>query len=208
MPGARRRIAAAAVAAAAAALAAAPAAGAHITLPSGPYRVELGWGSEPAISGSENFVDVGITGASGGPAAGARAALQVEVSFGAARTTLPLVPGEAPGRFRAVLVPTRPGGYAFHVTGTLDGRAIDVRAACSERTFDCVTPASEVQFPVKAPSSGELAQRVERELPRAERAADSAQSAKRVAVAALVVAALALAGAVTLAVRGRRKRTG
>lgn len=208
MPGARRRIAAAAVAAAAAALAAAPAAGAHVTRSSGPYRVELGWGREPAISGSENFVDVGVTQASGGPAAGGRADLQVEVSFGAARTTLPLVPAESPGRFRAVLVPTRPGAYAFHVTGTLGGRAIDVRAACSERTFDCVTPASEVQFPVKAPSSGELAQRVERELPRAERAAGSAQSAKRVAVAALCVAGLALAGAAGLAWRGRRKRAG
>ena len=50
LPGRSRRIAVAV--AAAAALAAPAAAQAHVTLPSGPFRVELGWAGEPAISGA------------------------------------------------------------------------------------------------------------------------------------------------------------
>jgi hypothetical protein len=182
-------------------------ASAHVTKTSGPFRVSMGWGNEPPIAGSANFVQVEISDASGAPVAAERSALDVQVSFGGVRVSLPLVPSERPGELRAPLVPTRPGSYAFHIGGTLRGRGIDLASTCSEATFDCVAPVSDLEFPVKDPSIGEVAQRVSRELPRAERAADTADSARRVAIAAIALAAIAVALAVAFALRSRRKRT-
>jgi hypothetical protein len=185
----------------------APGASAHVVERSGPYRVSMGWGNEPALSGSENFVEIGLADASGAPVPAPAGALDVEVGFGGAVRTLALAPGEEPGTFRAVLVPTRPGTYRFHVTGTVRGRAVDARAACSERTFDCVVDAAGAQFPAREPSSGEVAEKLDRQLPRAQREAkETADDARRLALVALVVAVLAVAAAVVLGVRGRRTR--
>lgn len=178
---------------------------AHVERKAGPFRVTMGWGREPARSGSENFVDVAVTDASGRPVEARAGALEVEVSFGQALITLPLVPAAGRGRFSAAIVPTRPGTYGFHVTGAIKGRNLDAEATCSGSTFDCVTDISEVQFPAKDPSTGALAQRLARALPRAERAEDSADSARSLAVVAIVVAALALAAAIALGLRARRK---
>jgi hypothetical protein len=180
-------------------------ASAHVERKSGPFRVTMGWGEEPARSGSENFVEVGVSDTSGAPVKARAGTLDVEVSFGQAVITLPLVPGHAPGQFRAVIVPTRPGTYGFHVTGPIKGRNIDAQAMCSASTFDCVTDISEVQFPARDPSTGQLAQRLARALPRAERAEDRADSARGIALGAIGVAGLALAAVIALAVRGRRK---
>jgi hypothetical protein len=182
-------------------LAAASGAAAHVTKVSGPFRVEMGWGNEPPLTGLDNFVDVRVSDASGAAVAVPAGALSVEVTYGDAGVTLPLVPDEQPGRLRGELVPTRPGTYAFHVTGTVQGRTLDVRATCSEATFECVNQSSDVEFPVKDPSTGELAQRLTRESDRVEQATDRVDSAKRIAIVAIAIAAAALG----LAALGRRK---
>src|SRR4051812_7092971 len=190
-------------------LALAPSASAHVVEASGPYRVSMGWGVEPALSGSQNFVDVGLTDAAGRPVIAPARSLTVQVTFGTAVKTLPLEPSDDPGGYRAVLVPTRPGTYGFHVSGTVRGGAVDVRATCSERTFDCVEDPAALQFPAREPSAGEVARRADREVARARRAADdSADGARNLALAALVVAVAALALAVILVVRARRPRPG
>jgi hypothetical protein len=178
---------------------------AHVEKSSGPYALTLGWGNEPALTGAENSVEVEVARA-GAPVAVKAGALEAEVSFGPATKTLPLLPTGSPGEVGAVLVPTRPGTYAFHVTGKLNGSTIDVQATCSGGTFDCVTDASEAQFPARDPSPGEVAQRLERTLPRADAARDRADSAHTLALAALVVAGLALLIVVVLAVRNRSHR--
>ena len=184
----------------------APAAVAHVTRPSGPFEVSFGWGNEPPYSGEGNFVEVGLADRSGAPVGAPPGALRVEVTFSGARTTLPLVPdGEQPGSFRAALVPTRPGTYAFHITGTVRGQAIDTAATCSERTFECVNDISEVEFPVKDPSAGDLAQAVTRVQPRVNDAADTADSARAIAIAAIAVAVVSLLSALWLGLRRRPK---
>jgi hypothetical protein len=187
-------------------LALSPNASAHVVETSGPYRVTMGWGEEPALSGERNFVEVEVADAGGAPVRVPAGALTVEVSFAGAVRTLPLEPAED-GGLRAVLVPTRPGTYAFHVTGTLRGSPVDVRATCSERTFDCIEDAAAFQFPAREPSTGEVAQRADRETARATRdAQDSADDARTLALVAVIVAALALVAAVVLGLRGRRAR--
>ncbi len=189
----------------AAMLAAAPAASAHVTKVSGPMQVEIGWGNEPPLTGLDNFVEVTVSdAATDAPVAVPAGALSVAVSYGGTAKTIPLTPDEAPGNLRAPLIPTRPGVYAFHVSGVIKGRTLDVSATCSEATFECVTDSSSVEFPAKDPTSGELAERIAREADRAQQASDDADSAKTFALVALAFAAAALAGALA-AVRRRRK---
>lgn|GEM_PF-988263 len=178
---------------------------AHVTEESGPLEVEIGWGSEPPLSGVVNFVEVSVSGATGAAVAVPAGALSVEVSHGSVAETLPLVPDDETGALRAPIVPTRPGAYAFHISGVVRGQAVDLKAKCSEATFECVEESATVEFPAKDPSAGELAARIGREAARVEEASDKAGSAKRTAAIALVLAAAALVVAAALAVRAGRR---
>lgn len=172
----------------------------------GQYRLTIGWGDEPAFSGSKNFVSVAVSDAAGMPVADLNGSLAVEILFGDERLMLPLRPAwQRPGELRAWLMPTRSGTYTFHITGTVKDQRIDTMSTCSDKTFDCVSDLSEMQFPVKDPSAGQLAEGVSRALPRAERAIDTATGAQRMAIAAIVVAVLALVATIGLGVRGGRR---
>ncbi|HEV8337409.1 MAG TPA: hypothetical protein VGR67_13415 [Candidatus Polarisedimenticolia bacterium] len=187
-------------------LAAPMAASAHETQSVAAFRLTIGWGDEPVFSGLKNSVEVDVADAAGRPVTDPGGSLSAEISFGNQRIVLPLQPaGERPGKFRAWLVPTRSGSYTFHITGSLKGQAIDATSTCSDRTFDCVADASEIQFPAKDPSAGQLAERLGRELPRAQRALDAAASARTLAIVGIAVAALALVGALGLGARKGRK---
>jgi hypothetical protein len=175
---------------------------AHETKAVDQIRLTIGWGDEPAFTGFKNFVSVAVSDAAGAPVTDPGGSLAVEVSFGDERIVLPLLPaGERRGEFRAWLVPTRPGTYTFHITGRIKGQTVDATSTCSDRTFDCVTDISEAQFPVKDPSPGQIADRISRELPRAERALDTAARAQIIAIAATCGAVLALAVAIGLGTR-------
>jgi len=168
----------------------------------GQYRLTIGWGDEPAFSGLKNAVEVDVSDAAGAPVTDPEGSLAVEVSFGDERTSLALVrSGQQPGRFRAWLVPTRPGTYSFHITGKIKGQTIDASSTCSDKTFACVTDVSDVQFPAKDPSTAQLADRLSRTLPRVEGATDAAATARNVAFGAIAVAVLALAVTITLGPR-------
>jgi hypothetical protein len=171
----------------------------------GQYRLTIGWGDEPAFSGLKNAVEIDVSDAAGAPVTDPEGSLAVEVSFGDERTSLALMPsGRQPGKFRAWLVPTRPGTYAFHITGKIKGQTIDASSTCSAKTFACVTDVSDVQFPARDPSTAQLADRLSRTLPRVEGATDAAATARNVAFGAIAVAVLALAVTITL---GPRKGT-
>jgi len=183
---------------------AAPAA-AHVTRHAGPYTLRIGWLDEPAFSGSQNGVEVEVTDAAGDVRGLRGDELTVEISSGVNHVVLPLLPAaESRGRLVASIVPTRPGTYTFRIRGTLNKQRVDAAVTCSQRTFDCVTDPSAVEFPAKDPSAGELAQRLERSLPRAERARSTASTARTLAVVAVALAALALAVAVGFGVRSRK----
>lgn len=172
----------------------------------GQYNLTIGWGDEPAFTGSKNFVSVAVADTAGTPVADLDDSLAVEISFGDERLMLPLRPSrQRPGELRAWLMPTRSGTYTFHITGTVRGQKIDTMSTCSAKTFDCVSDVSEMQFPVRDPSAGQLAESVSRALPRAERAVDTAVGARRMAIAAIVVAVLALVATIGLGVREARR---
>jgi hypothetical protein len=178
---------------------------AHVREAAGPYTVELGWAEEPTYNGARNAIEVKVEGAAGKAVADPRASLRVEVSFGEAVRQLALAPEGGRGRFAAAIIPTRPGVYAFHVTGTVRGRAIDVAATCSERTFDCVESATEIEFPVVEPSGAELGAKLGRAQVRIRHADERAASAQTVAAVAVVLAVLALLATLLLARRHNRQ---
>jgi hypothetical protein len=71
-----------------------------------------------------------------------------------------------PGDYRAFFVPTRPGDYTFHLTGTVKGTKVDESFTSGPNTFSSVDDPSSVEFPVKDPTTGELGDAVQRLQPR------------------------------------------
>jgi hypothetical protein len=187
------------------ALASGPAAIGHVRKSAGPYSVELGWADEPVYGGLRNAVEVRVEDSAGAPVADPRASLRVEVSFGTARRELVLAPAAERGAYAAAIVPTRPGVYAFHVTGMMRGRRVDVAATCSPSTFECVEGPGTIQFPVAEPAAGDLDRKLDRALARAARGEDAADEARTLAISALVAAALALVAAAAVALRAARR---
>lgn len=179
--------------------------GAHERKTAGAVTLVIGWGDEPAFTGALNSVVVTVSDRNG--PIKTPAVLAAEVSFGSERMTVSLEPvANRPGEYQAWLVPTRPGTYAFRISGKVGTQNVDVTSTCSESTFHCVVDATDIQFPAKDPSIAQLADRLERGLPRAERAGEAASGATQLSFAAL---AISIAGmAIALAVGWRSRKTG
>jgi hypothetical protein len=79
---------------------------------------------------------------------GAEETLQLEVSFGDQTKVLRLRPvfGE-PGHYTADLIPTLPGDYSFHLTGTINGTEVDEVFSSADGEFSTVEPIEDIQFP-------------------------------------------------------------
>ena len=99
--------------------------------------------------------------------------LTATVSYGDQQQEFPLTPtydAEAgtgtPGEYAALIIPTAPGDYTFHITGTVEKVKVDVKATSSPTTFSPVEDASAAQFPVKVPGTDQVAQRLDKELSR------------------------------------------
>ena len=160
-------------------LAAAPAL-AHGEAGEGDLVLTIGFADEPAYAGLPNAAQLHVE-HDGEPVNDLKPGdIQVEVTFGD-ETSEPmdmepwfffeggeLVFGE-PGEYRADFVPSQPGKYTFHFTGTIDGEEVDEEMTSGPDTFSVVEDVTAaVSFPaVDAPSNEELATRVDEEVRRA-----------------------------------------
>jgi hypothetical protein len=79
---------------------------------------------------------------------GAEETLQLELTFGDQTKVLRLraVYGE-PGAYTADLIPTLPGDYSFHLTGTINGTEVDEVFSSADGEFSTVEPIEDIQFP-------------------------------------------------------------
>ena len=150
----------------------------------GGIEIVFGWSSEPAITGEPNGPEITLSlpgehtedteesegehqeGAGGHGSEGSTpvtdAELQVEVSFGDQTVTLALRPAfNEPGRYSADLMPMLPGDYTFRVFGTVGGMEINEVFTSADGKFSSVEPASDIQFPLAAPSTLELLMMIE-----------------------------------------------
>jgi hypothetical protein len=191
------------------ALGAAPAS-AHEARKIGRYNVEVGFGDEPAYAGEKNSVVMFLHDANDKPVTDLGDTLKVDVSTGSDDTqklSMTMEPNfEAggdgtPGDYRAWFIPTAPGAYTFHFTGSIKGQAVDQKFSSSPTTFDEVQDPSQVEFPSKDPTTGQLSALVARETQRLnqavaaseQRAKDEAGTARLIAIVGVVVGALGLA---------------
>jgi hypothetical protein len=192
-----------------------PAALAHEERTVGKYHFAVGFGSEPAYAGYPNSAQLLLADASDKPVTDLGDTVKVQVRQGTAQTTLSLEPdfevGEfgTPGDYRAWFIPTAAGAYTFHFTGTIHGQRISQSFTSSPTTFDVVQDATGVEFPAKAPTTQQLSQRIDREVPRlatvkkANAISNRADHARTLGIIGVALGAVGLAlGA--LALRRRR----
>lgn len=181
----------------------------------GKYGFLVGFATEPPYAGAPNGVSLNVTDGSGKGVADIGNDFTVEVQFGDQSMQLEMEPKFEVGEFGTVgeygadFVPTRPGKYTFHFTGSIKGQDIDESFTSSPDGFSEVLDTVEAEFPVKDPTTGQLAERLDHELPRvsadAADASDSADGAKTLTYVAIGLAGLALVlGLIALARGGKR----
>jgi len=166
----------------------------------GEHEWTVGWAEEPAFVGFKNGVQLFLTqGPDGPPVEGAEKALKVTVSIGEEETE-PLelrTVFDSPGEYQADLIPTVPGDYTFHFTGTIDGERVDESWTGSKDDFSQIEGTTEVNFPKAAPSNAELAERLEATANDAE---DAVMLPRILAIVGVVLGLIAL----VVALRPRR----
>ncbi|MEX2204367.1 MAG: hypothetical protein WD965_09805 [Actinomycetota bacterium] len=196
----------------------------------GDLQMVVGFGTEPAYAGQPNSVQLFLA-HDGEPVVDLGDTLDVEISFGDQTKRFTLEPNFAvgafgePGDYRAWFIPTRAGQYTFHLAGTIQGEDVDQTFTSGPRTFSDVEDPKQIQFPVQDPTNGELAERIDREVPRltsateeartaatvavedAQAATDDASSAQTFAILAFAVGALGVALAAGALLFGRKRAT-
>ena len=200
-------------------------AGAHEGRHVGDLEMVVGFGEEPAFAGQPNSVELLLFHHGGEPIIDLGDTLSVTVGFGDQSTDLSVEPffeiGEfgTPGDYRAWFIPTRAGQYSFHFVGTIQATKIDETFTSGPKTFDDVVNPADSEFPVKDPTNGELAERIDREIPRlessisdakaaadrsVESAADDASGARTIAIVGVVLGALGVIAAIAAITMTRR----
>ena len=201
------------VAASALMLITAGSASAHEQRKVGRWMFTVGWGEEPVYAGAKDSVQLILDDASGDPVKDLGDTLKVTVLYGTQSVDLPLEPTfdpdtgiGTPGDYRAWFMPTSPGNYTFHFTGTIHGDKIDQRFTSSDTTFDAVKDPSEVEFPAKPLTTAQLSDRITRDAARIQTVKSSADSAKAFGIVGIAVGALGVLTALGFGMGARRKR--
>jgi hypothetical protein len=161
------------------------------------YDLEVGLIDEPVAvgerSGLEFFVHKGDA-----PVTGLESTVKAEVIMGSQTRQLEIsARDDAPGAYESVFIPTVAGPYTFHLTGSIEGHAIDESFTSKPGGFDEVQESAALQFPVQFPSQAQVVADTQ--------AAKDASS--QVTVALILGGAGLLVGIVALgfALAGRRK---
>jgi hypothetical protein len=123
----------------------------------GEYSMEVGLIDEPVYTGQKSGLEVSVSRGEE-PVEGLEATLQATVTFGQETRDLTLEPrfGE-PGWYESVFFPTAAGPYTFHITGDIEGTAIDETFTSSPDGFSEVQDVTGGQFPVTLPAAGDTA---------------------------------------------------
>ena len=189
----------------------------------GDLEMEVGWGTEPALAGQLNSALILLV-HHGEPVVDLGDTLEFEVTFGDQTQQFPIEPFFEPGEFgtqgdyRAWFIPTRPGEYTFHFFGTIDGEDVDETFTPGPGGFEEVESTQSVQFPEQDPSTGELAERIDRVEPRlassidevqadVQSSADDASSAMTLGLIGVIVGAIGLIVAIVALVWAGRRKT-
>jgi hypothetical protein len=201
---------------------------AHGDVEHGDLVMTIGFSVEPVFAGQPNAVQL-IVEHGGEPVTDLRTGdVQVEVTYGD-ETSEPmdlspafffdggqLVFGE-PGDYHADFVPSQPGEYTFHFTGTIDGEKVDEEMTSGPETFSAVEDVAAASFPeVTAPTNDELATRIDQESTRtadgvaaaeaaAASAGETASSARTIGMVGVVLGVIGIVAAIAAIAASRRR---
>jgi len=171
-------------------------ASAHEQRDVGDYTLTVGFLEEPVYSGQKSGLDLRVARGEE-PVEGLEQTLTAEVSFADQTRDLEISPvfGEA-GAYRSVFFPTAAGPYTFHISGEIDGQAVDESFSSGPDTFSEVQDVAGGQFPVQFPATGDVV-----------RDAEAGAGAATTATIALVLGGAGLlAGLVALGMTVARRR--
>ena len=144
---------------------------AHVVKSFGTYSLALGWVQEPTYVGALNAVQVVIKDPAGKAVTDLDDGdLKVTVTIGGKTSDpLPLLnkfdPDTGlgvPGDYEAPLIPTAPGDYTFHLTGSIHGTSVHETATSSDATFNSAVGATDIQFPNQLPALTDVVTRLDR----------------------------------------------
>ena len=122
----------------------------------GAYALEVGFIAEPVFVGGRSGLEFHVTKADQ-PVSGLDQTLKAQVIYGQQTRDLPLTEREEdPGWYESVFIPTAAGKYTFHLTGSIEGNAIDESFTSSPTGFNEVQEATAGQFPATLPTVTEL----------------------------------------------------
>jgi len=181
-------------------------ASAHEVRTVGAYQFTVGWLHEPAYADEQNAVQFLLKDSRGNPVTDLGDTLKVEVIYQTQKMpALSLNPTfdpdtglGMPGEYLASIIPTRPGNYTFHFTGSVKGQSVDQSFTSSPTTFDEVKEPTAVEFPAQDPTRAQVSQRLDRIDARVAAAQSSAKNdadlARNLAIAAIVLGALGTVG--------------
>jgi hypothetical protein len=177
----------------------------------GTYTFVVGFIAEPVFLEEPNGVDLRITSAqTNQPVEGVQNTLKVDVTAGGETRTMDLrARFNMPGAYTADVIPTKGGQWVFRFHGNIEGTPIDERFESGPGRFNEPQSKAEIEFPVKLPTTAQLAEQIDRLDPNeaaapsagttadAQRALDKAEDAQRTAtmfgIAGIVVGLLGLA---------------
>lgn len=127
----------------------------------GRYEVVVGFLDEPAFVGEKNGLDLRVSklpvageaspvpvdaASANTPVEGLETTLQAEVIYGEQRLALTLdTVYNGPGQYASYFFPMAEGDYSFHVTGTIEGVAVDETFTSGPDTFSPIQP--RLEFP-------------------------------------------------------------
>jgi hypothetical protein len=139
----------------------------HRDIADNQYTVTVGFLDEPAFVGEKNGLDLRVekndlaaTPDADGeypktPVEGLDQTLTVEVIYGDQRMNLTLEPRfRDPGAYNAYFFPMAAGDYSFHITGQIEGVAIDETFTSSPETFSGVEDRAPLEFPKQTGAAG------------------------------------------------------
>jgi hypothetical protein len=171
-------------------------AAAHEQRDVGDYTFTVGFLEEPVFTGQKSGLDLRV--AQGDePVEGLEERLQAEVTFSGQSRDLEISPvfGQ-PGAYRSVFFPTAAGPYSFHITGEIEGTAVDETFSSGPDTFGEVEDVAGGQFPVQYPATGDIVRDAEA----------GADAATRATIALILGGAGLLCGLVALGLSIARRR--
>lgn len=122
----------------------------------GKYTFVVGWLVEPALINEPNGLDLRITTSDTNEAvSGAEKTVKVEIIQGATKKDFPIRArfGVA-GGYTTDIIPTKAGGYSFHITGDLNGVALNETFESGPGRFDDVEDTTKVDFPTVRAAGG------------------------------------------------------